>query len=193
MGGYGSGRRNRLASKTDEFHKIDLASFERGWFEHGRNGTLTWSRGGNKTGSINYQCGFDFLRLNYAFGRGDNQQDIDERFWLSRTEQPFGGKRLWLFCKCGRRCRVLYGGKYFRCRHCYKLTFASQYERFRVPGMAAADKVRDKYGMQAGFAYSFGDRPKGMHWKTYRRLETRDRAMSEAIERALLRQFEPSG
>ncbi|MAP94618.1 MAG: hypothetical protein CMK07_06665 [Ponticaulis sp.] len=191
MGGYGSGRRTRWASKTDEFHKIDLASFERLWFELGRNGTLTWSRGGHKTGSVGYQCGSDFLRLHYTSGRGENRQDIDERFRLSRTDQPFGGDRLWIICKCGRRCRVLYGGKRFRCRQCYSLTFASQYERFRVPGRAAAENVRRRLGFEAGFAYGFGSKPKGLHWRTYYRLRENDWAMSEAIDRALLGQFEP--
>lgn len=153
MGGYGSGRRSRDAAKTDHFHKIDLATFRREWFERLWTGTHTWSRGGHKTGSISYQLTYDQMRLNYSAGPEGNRQDIDESFQIVFTDQPFGGKRRWIRCKCGRRCRVLYGGKFFRCRLCYRICFASQYERFRVPGMAAAERVRDRYGMQAGFAY----------------------------------------
>ena len=186
MGGYGSGRNIRFASKSDEFHKLDLATFNRQWFERGFSGRLTWSRGGHKTGSISYRCSYDQLCLTYSVGREGERQDIDETFSLSFTEQPFGGKRRWIVCKCGRRCRVLYGGKYFRCRECYRICFASQYEPIRVPGMATAERIRDKYGMQAGFSYPFGDRPRGMHWSTYRRLRANDRAMGEAIDRALM-------
>lgn len=190
MGGYGSGRNIRSASKSDEFHKLDLATFRPEWFAHLRRGSVSWSRGGHKTGSISYETSPQNLRLFYSIGREGQRENIDESFNLVFTDQHFGGQRRWILCKCGKRCRVLYGGKRFRCRQCYRLTFASQYERFRVPGMAKAERVRDKYGMQAGFAYSFGDRPKGMHWKTYYRLRERDCAMSEAIDRALMGQFE---
>lgn len=119
-------------------------------------------------------------------GREGERQEIDESFEFDLTEQHFGGGRRWLRCKCGRRCRVLYGRKYFRCRQCYRLCFASQYERFRVPGMAQAEKAREKLRCEVGFAYPFVDRPKCVHWKTYRRLQARDWAMSEAIDLALM-------
>ena len=186
MDGYGSGCHGRLASKTDEFHRLDLATFKNDWFESGRWGRVTWSRGGHETGSVAYVCGTDFLKLTYSVGSGESQQQIHETFGLSFSDQNFGGQRRWLVCKCGRRCRVLYGGRYFRCRQCHRLCFASQYERFRVPGMAEAETVRKRLGFEVGFAYPFGAKPKGMHWRTYYAYRKRDCAMSNAIEQALV-------
>ncbi len=182
MGGYGSGSQTRWASKTDEFHRLDLATFTRSGY---RNGNLTWRRGDRVTGSISYRQSDSHLHLSYSIGASETREAIDDSFAFDFSEQHFGGVRRWLLCKCGRRCRVLYGGKYFRCRHCYRLTYESQYERIRVPGMAKAEKVRDRLGMKAGFAYPFGPKPKGMHWRTYRRYRARDWAMSDAIDRAL--------
>ena len=190
MGGYGSGRRTRWASKSEDFHKIDLATFNSEWFVRGRSGTITWSRGGHKSGSISYRTNSKQLRLTYTTGRDENRMDVDETFELTYTKQNLGGQRRWILCKCGRRCRVLFGGKFFRCGQCYKVTYQSQYERFRVPGMSAAEKARERLGFDMGFAYSFGSKPKGMHWRTYYALRERDWETSAAIERALTGHFE---
>ncbi|CAN0598742.1 unnamed protein product, partial [Laminaria digitata] len=40
MGGFGSGAQSRWASKTDEFHKLDLATLKREWFENWRRGSM---------------------------------------------------------------------------------------------------------------------------------------------------------
>jgi hypothetical protein len=115
--------------------------------------------------------------------------DVDETFALNYTKQNFGGQRRWILCKCGCRCRVLFGGKYFRCRTCYQVTYQSQYERFRVQGMARAEKARERMGFEVGFAYPFGPKPKGMHWRTYYALRERDWEISDAIDQALTSQL----
>ena len=186
MGGYGSGARHRWASKTDEFHKLDLASFKREWFESWRRGSLRWSRGGVQTGSIGYHLSPHSMRLTYSTTRQGERVSIDERFALAFTEQPFGGRRRWILCRsCGRRCRVLYGGAYFRCRQCWKATYPSQYETIRVRGLARAERVRDRLGGEPGFLNPFPDKPKGMHWRTYRRLERQDWAAADALDMVL--------
>ncbi len=185
MGAYGSGG-GRLASKMDEFHKLDLASFKTAWFERGRRGRVTWSRGGRETGSIGYTLGGDWLELEYVSGREPNRQTVRERFSIAFTEQPFGGTRRWIVCRsCSRRCRVLIGGTYFRCRKCYKATYPSQYENFFVKGLNKAERIRDKLGGEPGFCNPFPAKPKGMHWRTYRHLEQRDWDAVASIDRAL--------
>lgn len=51
---------------------------------------------------------------------------------LERTPCDFGGFRYWFVCPgrgCGRRVSKLYGlGRYFLCRHCHNLAYASQNE-----------------------------------------------------------------
>lgn len=52
--------------------------------------------------------------------------------------------------------------------------------------MAEAETVRKRLGFEVGFAYPFGTKPKGMHWRTYYAYRKRDWAMSDAIESALV-------
>ena len=188
MGGYGSGRHARGAPRSDQFHKLDLAEFPRKWFECHRSGTITWSRGGHKTGSIGYRLSPDRMVLHYTVLMKGERQPIEETFVMRPTEQPFGGRRLWIECKgCGRRCRVLYGAAYFRCRQCYRLTYESQYERIYAPGVTRAMRVRQKLKGEPGLAYPFPDRPKGMHWRTWLRLREADWAAQMEIDRLLAR------
>jgi hypothetical protein len=190
MGGWGSGSRSRFAPKTDEFHKLDLADFKRHWFEHGFNGTCRWSRGDRETGSIGYMLRPDHMQLRYSVTRQGEKVSIDERFDFDFTEQPFGGMRRWIICRsCEKRCRVLYGGAYFRCRKCYEATYPSQYEQIRIPGLSRAERVRDRLGGAPGFIHAFPDKPKGMHWQTYRRLQAKDWDTTDSLDAALSSQF----
>lgn len=185
MGGYGSGN-GRFASQMDEFHKLDLTTFQGEWFERGRSGTVTWSRAGRETGSIGYRLGHDFMELSYVSGREPDRQRVCERFDIAFTEQPFGGRRRWLICKgCCRRCRVLIGGRYFRCRRCYRATYPSQYEPFRVRGLAKAETARERVGAEPGIANLWPKKPNGMHWRTYRRLESFNWDAALAVEDVL--------
>jgi len=187
MGGYGSGANHRLASKTDEFRKLDLADFRRHWFERSFSGTLRWSRGGRETASIGYNLQPFYFRLKYSITRQGEKVPIDERFDFAFTEQPLGGRRRWIICRsCNRRCRVLYGGAYFRCRQCYQATYPSQYESIRVSGLSKAERARDKLGAEPGLIHPFPQKPKGMHWRTYRRLERQDWAAIDRLEQALM-------
>ena len=187
MGSYGSGRNARGAPRSEQFHKLDLAGFPRRWFEDRRAGTLTWSRGGHKTGSIGYRLSPASMRLIYTIKRQGEPVEIDETFQLAFTEQPFGGVRGWIECKgCERRCRVLYGGAHFRCRQCCRLTYESQYERIYAPGVTRTMRVRQKLNGEPGLAYPFPDRPKGMHWRTYLRLREADWAASARLDALLM-------
>lgn len=185
MGGYGSGG-GRMASQMDEFHKLDLATFESRWFERGRSGHVTWSRGERVTGSIGYRLATDHIELSYRHGRAPNDGAVRERIHFTFTEQPFGGRRRWFVCRsCERRSRVLIGGAYFRCRRCYRTTYPSQYERFRYNGLAKGERARERVGAEPGLANPWPAKPKGMHWRTYRKLEALHGHAVMEIEQAL--------
>ena len=86
-----------------------------------------------------------------------------------------GGRRAWLLCPaqgCGRRVALLYigGAGIFACRHCYKLAYQCQRETDDDRAMRRADNIRRRLGWEAGIATPEGDKPKGMHWRTYERL-----------------------
>ena len=187
MGGIGSGRHQRSAPRTDAFHKLDLASFKRHWFDRNSTGKVTWSRVGRQTGSINYRLSQTCMVLSYALHSSIQTEHVEETIPFGFTDQHFGGKRRWLTCKsCNRLCRVLYGGAYFRCRKCYRITFERQYEPIHIPGLAAAERSREKLSGKPGFIHPFPDKPQGMHWKTYRRLESADYDALRNMELALM-------
>jgi hypothetical protein len=67
---------------------------------------------------------------------------------------------------------ILYGGSVFACRHCHKLNYQCQRETVGDRAMRRADTIRSRLGWQPGIANPPGDKPKGMHWRTYLLLMT---------------------
>lgn len=101
-------------------------------------------------------------------------EPIEYPVYLEWTGLHFGGRRAWFLCpaqRCGRRVAILFGDSIFACRHCHKLTYECQRERVDDRAIRRADAIRRRLGWQPGIANPAGDKPKGMHWKTYRRLQ----------------------
>lgn len=184
MGGIGSGRRSGMGLMVDkchEFHSIDLAWLQRKkLLNSGRWSTLTWSRGGVRTGFIQLTPVSGGIRLSYRQRRnGEAWQSVDEITGLIETPTAFGGCRQWFECRgCRRRCRILYGGAYFRCRRCHGLRYDTQYEPPFARAATRALKIRERLGGKGGIDDPFPPRPKGIHSKTYQRL----RAQAERME-----------
>lgn len=79
---------------------------------------------------------------------------------------------------------MLYGGRRFYCRKCWRLTYASQYEAQWERARRQAEKIRAKLG-QPGFiddTDDFPEKPTRMRWRTYRRLRAKDRQLMRAYE-----------
>ena len=104
--------------------------------------------------------------------RGGAWESVEQTIHFDRTHCHYGGHRYWFLCpRCYRRVAVLYGaGKYFYCRHCYKLTYTSQQERFGDRAMRKARKIRRRLNPDNTVFDLFPFKPKGMHWRTYERL-----------------------
>jgi hypothetical protein len=111
----------------------------------------------------------------------------DQRIDYCYTPTNFGNRRLWFECpNCCRACGVLYGGRRFYCRQCWRPTYASQYEDWWERARRQAEKIRTKLG-QPGFididrTHDFPDKPKWMRWHTYRRLRAKDSQLMRAYE-----------
>jgi len=68
--------------------------------------------------------------------------------------------------------RKLYAprGRPWRCRHCYNLTYATRQAAPRDRLLIKAQKIREMLGGSPAIFDAFPPRPKGMHWRRYRRL-----------------------
>ena len=76
---------------------------------------------------------------------------------------------------------LLYGGAIFACRHCRRLAYPSQREAPDDRAARRADKIRDRLGWEPGILNPKGwAKPKGMHWKTFERLDTEHDALVAA-------------
>ena len=93
------------------------------------------------------------------------------------TATSFSGRRLWLKClSCRRRCRVIYGGRYFRCRRCHGLSYQSQREPAYDRAIEQANRIRKRLGDDMLSAFECDElppKPPRMRWKTYHKLERR--------------------
>ncbi len=94
---------------------------------------------------------------------------------LDKTPCNYGGQRSWFRCPgCDRRVAALYGEKLanstsvknrrFKCRSCHNLVYPSQRETWSERMHRKAEKISRRMGGR------WGDKPKGMHWRTYNRL-----------------------
>jgi hypothetical protein len=120
----------------------------------------------------------------------------------------FGGTRPYFICPgvvngvtCGRRVGKLYGpGRYFLCRHCYRLAHASRSENVSDRALRRANKIRKRLGGDASTDAPFPRKPKRMRRQTYERLRAEasdaerfaDRAFAIRAERLLARIDRPT-
>ena len=179
MDGIGSGRHWYYGTKdaTSDYRSIDVRRWERG-------GLLTphqafgwqWSRDGEVVASIRVRTEPERVMLIYRHRRnGEEWQDENYPVYLDWTPCNLGGQRPWFLCPahgCGRRVAILYlGGSIFACRHCYQLAYASQRETYDDRAARRADKIRERLGWEQGILNPKGwEKPKGMHWRTFERL-----------------------
>jgi len=129
MGGFGSGR-SRRASATCESSTAPISRtlgaiscFSRAPAQRslGRAAACAQDRSGSWSSKV---------RLLYTTSEGDGATvHVNELVPFVTTATSFSGRRPWLQClSCHRRCRVVYGGQYFRCRQCHCLSYQSQRE-----------------------------------------------------------------
>jgi len=186
MGGFGSGRTSGFlgGDKVENCRSIDVnrlhreGSLRAGWsgrLAMGRvtaeKGRLDHSAGPKRTGCICHIA----CALTVANGRMWTRPSTS-----SACPAVFGGARAYFICpgvingvelRTTRRQAVRRGARYFVCRHCYRLSYASQSEgewdravrrasKDQASALAASLTRRDM----------FPKRPKGMWRRTYERL-----------------------
>ncbi len=148
MGGPGSGShyhwwRSGKKAVVEDCRHLDANRWMRaGILKAGvwHGGRCIWYRDGERkeeAASMDYEVNTHavppWVRLFYRFT--ESGFEADYRIILETTRPRFGGLRWWFRCPlviegrpCGRRVGKLYlpsGGRYYGCRHCYRLTYTS--------------------------------------------------------------------
>lgn len=194
MGGWGSGSWQSGKNTTSAYRTLDVRRLARGGLlVPGKAFGWQWSRDDEVIASIQIRVGDDRVTLNYrARSYGEDWQQFDYPVYLDWTACRLGGRRAWFRCPargCGRRVAILYGGTIFACRHCHQLAYDSQRERRDDRMTRRADKIRQRLGWEPGILNGDGDKPKGMHWRTFERLQNEHDAYVEASLAGALMRF----
>lgn len=130
------GHRYFTKQEADDLKKIDIYFLKRqGLLEGWREGVIQWKINGAEVLRVGIQIStYDvedvrFINLLYEITeRNGKKLDCSHSHPITTTPCNFGGVRYWFVCKfCNRRVGTLYlGKKYFKCRHCLKLTYRLQ-------------------------------------------------------------------
>ena len=121
------------------------------------------------------------LRFSESLRAAGISLPTNARVWVVPTHPTYGGDRWWFVCPaCGRRCGAIYclpwgysrsHGMVWACRDCQNLVYPSQREGTGERGLRKLRKIL----RGAGAAWSSNclprHRPKGMHRRTFQRLE----------------------
>ena len=149
----------------EDMHRVDVRNVARdGILNTGNLATMTWIRGGTRTGSMGFRgCGGS-VELVYRV----NGESVCESVGLYWTPCNYGGERPWFRCpKCSRRCAVLYGGPRFWCRSCHALDYRSQRENGEMASARRIKRALKRLKMDTSGSLGTPPRPKGMWHRTY--------------------------
>lgn len=193
MGGYGSGSHHRYHRRdtVESYLRLDVRRLHRdGQLEPRRRSGTHWRwAGGRAAGSISHRAvghggRAKALVLEYRYkAPSGTTETVEQTVWLEWTPCNYGSARPWFLCpRCDRRVAILYGGLRFYCRHCHDLAYASSRESAADRGTRKAQNIRQRLGGSTNLMQPFPPKPKGMHWRTYDRLE----AEAEAAHRVAL-------
>lgn len=195
MGGWGSGRYGGRPT-ADASLRIDLAWMMRtGRAKDGAAiwGSLSWSRGGEHSGSIGYRAimdtpGEERLELSYTRGKGDEAEQVKQTVRLCSTRPNYGGKRWWMICPYrGIRVGKLYlppGGDRFASRQAWRLGYHIQRVGKHDRASERLFRLQRKLNCDLGLG-AFPKRPRGMWHRTYERHLQRYWALEEAADAEL--------
>jgi hypothetical protein len=158
-------------------------------------GSWQWSYRDGSVASVLVTGGRDIVTLDYRVLRGGDWQSVNQPILIRWTPCRFGGERPWFVCNvssngvyCGKRVAKLFGGgRFFACRHCYRLGYALQRG-------GPVDRVHHRLARlhrKLGVDYKGPDtppppKPKLMRWKTYARIVQQIEAGQEQLNMAFI-------
>lgn len=181
MGGRGSGRQSSFGGKaeTGDSIPLDIRKITRkGLLVPGSCFSWQWRVNDRQVAGISIRVDFDkFMVLTYRMK--STGEVVEQRVQTQTSPCYLGGQRYWFTCpRCSKRVAVLYApGRYFACRTCGGLGYATQKEGSGDRASSRADKLRRRLGWAPGILNGDGGKPKGMHWKTYQRVKSHHDAL----------------
>ena len=192
MGGRGSGRRSSYGGKpeTGDSMPLDIRKISRkGLLVSGSSFSWQWLVNDRPVAGISIRVENDTLVLSYRIKSTAGL--VEQRVQTQKSACHLGGERHWFTCpKCIKRVAVLYApGRYFACRQCGGLGYATQQEGIGDRASTKADKIRKRMGWEAGILNGDGSKPKGMHWKTYQQLKSHHDALVQVSFTDIGRKF----
>ncbi len=196
MGGRGSGRRSSFCTKpeTNDAMPLDIRMIVRkGMLVSGNSLTWRWLKNGQEVASISIRLGPHDMVLSYC--RKRSGEVVEQQVQVETSPCHLGGRRHWFTCpRCSKRVAVLYVPvRYFACRRCGGLGYATQREGAGDRAATKADKIRKRLGWEDGILNGGGCKPKGMHWKTYYRLTSvHDALVNQSLEAAVAMSGSPA-
>lgn len=177
MGGRGSGRRSSYSGKaeTNDSMPLDIRKITRkGLLVPGSSFSWQWLVNDRQVAGISIRVDFN-QGMVLSYRMKSTGEVFEQRVQTQTSSCNLGGQRHWFTCpRCSKRVAVLYApGRYFACRQCGGLGYATQKEGAGDRASTKADKLRKLLGWQVGILNGEGDKPKGMHRKTYQQLKSR--------------------
>ena len=176
MGGRGSGRQSSYDGKaeTNDSMPLDIRKITRkGLLVPGNSLNWQWLVNDRQVAGISIRVDFlESMLLSYRMK--STGEVVEQRVQTQTSPCHLGGQRHWFTCpRCSKRVAVLCApGRYFACRQCGGLGYATHKEGAGDRASSKANKIRKRLGWQAGFLNGNGAKPKEMHWNTYHRLKT---------------------
>lgn len=196
MGGYGSGKRWYYESKstTNDYSCIDIRRWKRKELLIPNNSfnLINWKDVISLQADISPDLNYSIIKY-CSKKEGSNSTNLDYFIRIFWMECHFGGKRPWFICplkKCGKRVAILYGGPIFACRHCFNLAYCSQRETIYERAIRRMQKIKARLQWDTGVFAPEQGKPKGMHWRTFKRLCKRQQIYKEIILSQISTRFE---
>ena len=180
MGGSGSGRPGGYGRKrnTSSSMPLDIRKIaHKALLMQGSSFSWQWLVNDHQVAGISIQVDLQSMALSYRIQ--STGEMVEQRVQTQTSLCHLGGQRHWFTCpQCSKRVAVLYApGRYFACRQCGGLGYATQKEGVGDRAMTKADRLRKRLGWPAGIAHGDGGKPKGMHWETFWQLKSHHDAL----------------
>jgi hypothetical protein len=180
MGGSSSTRWERRHTRhyTSECLNLDLRRFMPLFRQIPVGFVWRWTSNRGKESSVGVSLpSRERMIVEYAVTQGQSPP-MTMRVTVPLTWTPcnYGGERPWFRCPaCDRRVLVIYappGGRTFRCRHCHDLAYVSQQSSPHDRLLLRIRNIQRRLGGDPAHLspWQAPPIPKGMRWRTYRRL-----------------------